>query len=163
MKRSREFRSGSNRRIAVQQTQSVPFCTLAAHIKPQCKRPKQAPQRTASFASRLLRVPQNPRQVDQGEQQHAVPRIYVHGIVKNLFLDFACASEPFTRRLPCGKRVRWSSWGEDAQSTWRGPMLSVCPGRVNTKFCDRNCAAFADTAGLLIRVPQKPVGFLSAL
>ena len=49
----------------------VPFRAPGARIKQQCERPKQAPQRTASFANRLAKVPQNTGQVNEGEQQHA--------------------------------------------------------------------------------------------
>ena len=79
----------------------VSFRAPAVRIKQQCERPKQAPQRTASFANRLAKVPQNTRQVNEGEQQHAVPRIYVHGIFFSLVVRTDLRS-----RLPCGKRVR---------------------------------------------------------
>ena len=90
---SRQFAAAQTTESQFDKRNSVPFCMLVAHIKPQCERPKQAPQRTASFANRRVEMPHNTAQVDKAEQQHAVPCVHDHVTPKRL-LGCACFSSP---------------------------------------------------------------------
>src|SRR5256885_13384786 len=80
----------------------------------------------------------------------------------------SCANEPFARGSPCGKRVRWSSWGrrlndlaqrdveapaDGVKTVFRGPGNIIKP---------TDCADFADTTQIADSSSTNAVSFSSA-